>query len=197
MNDHSHSNHHIVQLSQFPEGFTSHETLLLESYSLDTGAQFFCDMVALSILYHMHLSHSLMCCFVFLTHPIHSGLRDGLLSFSFLLFHPLCRVHSRPARMTRPPVLLTAVYSANFSLHLSRFNFISHLSPPNPGPLTLIHSQSPSTHSRSCHLTRHAASANQGSRGMSPCSMSPLGSSPREVLASSHVVFPGGRELGH
>jgi hypothetical protein len=36
-----------------------------------------------------------------------------------------CRVRSRPARRTRPPVLLTAVYSANFRLHLSRFNFIS------------------------------------------------------------------------
>lgn len=37
-----------------------------------------------------------------------------------------------------------------------------HLSPPEPGPLTLINSQPPSTHGRPCHLTRHAASANQG-----------------------------------
>jgi hypothetical protein len=42
------------------------------------------------------------------------------------------------------------------------------ISPPNPGPLTLLYSQFPSTHSRPCHLTRHAASANQGSRGISP-----------------------------
>jgi hypothetical protein len=42
------------------------------------------------------------------------------------------------------------------------------ISPPNPGPLTLLYSQFPSTHSRPRHLTRHAASANQGSRGISP-----------------------------
>ena len=41
------------------------------------------------------------------------------------------------------------------------------ISPPNPGPLTLLYSQFPSTHSRPRHLTRHAASANQGSRGKS------------------------------
>jgi hypothetical protein len=48
--------------------------------------------------------------------------------------------------------------------------FISPLfiSPPNPGPLTLLYSQFPSMHSRPRHLTRHAASANQGSRGKSP-----------------------------
>jgi hypothetical protein len=48
--------------------------------------------------------------------------------------------------------------------------FISSLfiSPSNPGPLTLLYSQFPSTHSRPRHLTRHAASANQGSRGKSP-----------------------------
>jgi hypothetical protein len=42
------------------------------------------------------------------------------------------------------------------------------ISPPNPGPLTLLYSQFPSTHSRPRHLTRYAASANQGSRGISP-----------------------------
>jgi hypothetical protein len=45
------------------------------------------------------------------------------------------------------------------------------ISPPNPGPLTLLYSQFPSTHSRPRHLTRHAASANRGSRGMSPPNM--------------------------
>jgi hypothetical protein len=35
----------------------------------------------------------------------------------------------------------------------------------------LIYSQPPSTHSKLCHLTRHAASANQGGRGMSPPNM--------------------------
>jgi hypothetical protein len=42
------------------------------------------------------------------------------------------------------------------------------ISPLNPGPLTLLYSQFPSTHSRPRYLTRHAASANQGSRGKSP-----------------------------
>jgi hypothetical protein len=74
-----------------------------------------------------------------------------------------CCVCSRPARTIRAPVLLTAVYSANFSLPLSSFSLF--ISPPNPGPLTLIYSQLPSTHSRPCHVTRYAASANQGSRG--------------------------------
>ena len=46
--------------------------------------------------------------------------------------------------------------------------FISPLfiSPPNPGPLTPFILSS--THSRPRRLTRHAASANQGSRGKSP-----------------------------
>jgi hypothetical protein len=35
----------------------------------------------------------------------------------------------------------------------------------------LIYSQPPSTHDRPRHLTRHAASANQGCRGMSPPNM--------------------------
>jgi hypothetical protein len=82
-----------------------------------------------------------------------------------------CRVRSRPARTTRTPVLLTAVYSANFSLPLSSFS--SSISPNNnpliiPGLSLYIYSQFPSTHSRPRHLTRYAASANQGSRGMSP-----------------------------
>jgi hypothetical protein len=62
--------------------------------------------------------------------------------------------------------LFSKLQSSSLSLH--RF---PHLSPPNPGPLTLIYSQSPSTHSRPRHLTRHAASANQGGRGMSPPNM--------------------------
>jgi hypothetical protein len=58
--------------------------------------------------------------------------------------------------------LFNKLQSSSLLLHL-----FPHLSPPNPGPLTLIYSQSPSTHSRPHHLIRHAASANQGSRGMS------------------------------
>jgi hypothetical protein len=34
--------------------------------------------------------------------------------------------------------------------------------------LSLSYTQFPSTHNRPRHLTRHAASANQGSRGISP-----------------------------
>jgi hypothetical protein len=43
-----------------------------------------------------------------------------------------CHIRSRPARTTRPPVLLTAVYSASFSLHLSPSSslFSSSLSLP-------------------------------------------------------------------
>jgi hypothetical protein len=40
------------------------------------------------------------------------------------------------------------------------------ISPPNPGPLTPFILSS--MHSRPCRLIRHAASANQGSRGISP-----------------------------
>jgi hypothetical protein len=72
-----------------------------------------------------------------------------------------CRIRPRPARTTPtwPPVLLSAVYSPIFSLHVP---------PLNQGPLTLIYSQPPSTHGRPCHLTRHRTSANQGGRGVSP-----------------------------
>jgi hypothetical protein len=92
-----------------------------------------------------------------------------------MLYSLYCRVRSRPARTTRPPVLLTAVYSVLILLvYISPLFtsplFISRLfiSPSNPGSLTLLYSQFPSTHSRPRHLTRHAASANQGSRGISP-----------------------------
>ena len=57
-------------------------------------------------------------------------------------FLELCRVCSRPARTTRPPVLLTAVYSANFSLHLSLFIFFLIYLPRTPG-LSLLYTLSP------------------------------------------------------
>jgi hypothetical protein len=63
-----------------------------------------------------------------------------------------CRIRSQPARTTRPPVLLTAVYSASFSLHLSRFIFflprtpgLSLLYTLSPHPLTAGHVTSPGT----------------------------------------------------
>jgi hypothetical protein len=62
--------------------------------------------------------------------------------------------------------LFSKLQSSSLSLHL-----FPHLPPPNPRSLTLIYSQSPSTHSRPHHLTRHAASANQGGRGISPPNM--------------------------
>jgi hypothetical protein len=66
-------------------------------------------------------------------------------------------------------ILLHRFIQSCFFLFISPL-FISPLfiSPSNPGPLTLLYSQFPSTHSRPRHLTRYAASANQGSRGMSP-----------------------------
>jgi hypothetical protein len=102
----------------------------------------------------------------------------ALMSFPFPVRATICHICSQPARTTRPPVLLTTVYSASFSLHLSPSSSLSrfislplHFSPPNPGPLTLIYSQPPSTHGRPHHLARHAASANQGGRGESPPNM--------------------------
>jgi hypothetical protein len=83
-----------------------------------------------------------------------------------------CHVRSRPARTTRPPVLLIAVHSANFSLPLSSFS--SSISPNNyplsnnnplsnpglsllytlsPHPLTAGHVTSPGTQ---LHLIRAA-----------------------------------------
>jgi hypothetical protein len=66
-------------------------------------------------------------------------------------------------------ILLHTFIQSCFFLFISPL-FISPLfiSPLNPGPLTLLYSLFPSMHSRPCHLTRHAASANQGSRGISP-----------------------------
>ena len=83
--------------------------------------------------------------------------------FILLITHLFkCCVRSQPARTTRPPVLLTAVYSGNFSLHLSHFNFfslnffslnfislsdpgLSLLSTLSPHPLTAGHVTSPGT----------------------------------------------------
>ena len=66
-------------------------------------------------------------------------------------------------------VFISPLFISPLFLYLPCF-YISlvFISPPNPGPLTLLYSQFPSTHSRPRHLTRHAASANQGSRGKSP-----------------------------
>ena len=67
------------------------------------------------------------------------------------------------------PLFISPLFISLPCLYLPCF-YISpvFISPPNPGPLTLLYSQFPSTHSRPRHLTRHAASANQGSRGKSP-----------------------------
>jgi hypothetical protein len=53
-----------------------------------------------------------------------------------------CRVRSPPARTTRPPVLLTAVYSANFILHLTLFIFFLIYLPRTLG-LSLLYTLSP------------------------------------------------------
>jgi hypothetical protein len=98
---------------------------------------------------------------------------QNVTEISTLIGERWCRVRSRPARTTRPPVLLTAVYSAYFNLHLSRFIFFSlSLFLPRTLGLSLLYTLSPHpTHGRPRHLTRHAASANQGGRGMSPPNM--------------------------
>jgi hypothetical protein len=80
-----------------------------------------------------------------------------------------------PGRTTLQQDLSAHVYSVLFLLVYISLVYISlvyispvFISPSNPGPLTLLYSQFPSTHSRPHHLTRHAASANQGSRDISP-----------------------------
>jgi hypothetical protein len=83
-----------------------------------------------------------------------------------LLSRPLSTSKNDTTTSPSTSSLFSKLQSSSLSLHL-----FPHLSPPNPGPLTLIYSQSPSTHSRPRHLTRHAASANQGGRGMSPPNM--------------------------
>jgi hypothetical protein len=86
------------------------------------------------------------------------------------IFHSLsCPLSTSKNDTTTSPSkssLFSKLQSSSLLLHL-----FPHLSPPNPGTLTLIYSQSPSTHSRPRHLTRQAASANQGGRGMSPPNM--------------------------
>jgi hypothetical protein len=74
------------------------------------------------------------------------------------------------AQMARENDTATGSFCTSLFSPVSSCLFISPLfiSPPNPGPLTLLYSQFPSMHSRPRHLTRHAASANQGSRGISP-----------------------------
>ena len=70
-----------------------------------------------------------------------------------------CRVRSRPARTTRPPVLLTAVYSANFSLHLSTSSFSSSISPEPRASHSyilsvLIHSQQATSPHQACSFSQ-------------------------------------------
>ena len=83
----------------------------------------------------------------------------------------------RPARKTQHGwILLNSLYCRNAFMLLPEPPPPCYGEPPcymdpgYPGGL-LIYSQPPSTHGRPRHLTRHAASANQGSRGMSPPNM--------------------------
>ena len=95
-----------------------------------------------------------------------TGRRENVV-FSLISLFNSCRICSRPAKTTWPPVLLTAVYSASFSLHLSPSSSLSpkpwasHSHTLSPHPLMAGHHQ----------LTRHVASANQGVRGASPPNM--------------------------
>ena len=83
-------------------------------------------------------------------------------SFCTRLFSPVSSFSISPLFISLPCLYLPCLY---LSLVYISPLFIS---PLNPGPLTLLYSQFPSMHSRPRHLTRHAASANQGSRGKSP-----------------------------
>jgi hypothetical protein len=66
------------------------------------------------------------------------------------------------------PLFISPLFISPLFLYLPCF-YISlvFISPPNPGPLTLLYSLS-STHRRPRPLASHEASANQGSRGKSP-----------------------------
>ena len=90
--------------------------------------------------------------------------------------HQLLRALNWPGRTTLLQDPSAHVYSVLFllvyiSLVYISLVFISPLFlylPRTLGLSLLLYSQFPSTHSRPRHLTRHAASANQGSRGKSP-----------------------------
>jgi len=89
--------------------------------------------------------------------------------FIYLPCFYISLVFISPLFLYLPCFYISPVFISPLFLYLPCF-YISpvFISPPNPGPLTLLYSQFPSTHSRPRHLTRHAASANQGSRGISP-----------------------------
>ena len=57
-----------------------------------------------------------------------TGRRENVV-FSLISLFNSCRICSRPARTTWPPVLLTAIYSASFSLHLSPSSSLSFPEP--------------------------------------------------------------------
>ena len=78
--------------------------------------------------------------------------------------HHFLHAANWPGRTTLQQDPSAHIYSVLFLLVYISLVYIS----PNPGPLTLLYSQFPSMHSRPRHLTRHTASANQGSRGISP-----------------------------
>ena len=77
-------------------------------------------------------------------------------------------VYISPLFLYLPCFYISLVFISPLFIYRPLFISPLFISPSNPGPLTLLYSQFPSTHSRPRHLTRHAASANQGSRSMSP-----------------------------
>jgi hypothetical protein len=70
-----------------------------------------------------------------------------------------CHICSRPARTTRPPGLLTAVYSASFNRYLSRFIFFS-LEPR----VSLSYILSAPSHSQQATSPHQACSFSQSGR---------------------------------
>ena len=90
-------------------------------------------------------------------------------SFCTRFFSPVSSFSISPLFISLPCLYLPCLYlSLVFISPLFLYLPLVYISPPNPGPLTLLYSQFPSTHSRPRHLASHEASANQGSRGKSP-----------------------------
>jgi hypothetical protein len=91
------------------------------------------------------------------------GAGGNFTSHTASLSRPLSTSKNDTTTSSSNSSLFSKLQSSSLSLHL----FL----PGTPGPLTLIYSQPPSTHGRPRHLTRHAASANKGGRGVSPPNM--------------------------
>jgi hypothetical protein len=118
---------------------------------------------------HLCLAHNVLCLPLLNSRQTWPNVDPAMvvrLRISDVSRHPL----SRPLSTSKNDTTTSSSNSSLFS-KLQSSSLASSFSPLNPGPLTLIYSQSPFTHGRPHHLTRHTASANQGGRGASPPNM--------------------------